>query len=904
MSLAAPQFLLLLPLWVLLGWRFRRLELWRPLRAGLLFLLVLLLCEPRMVLKSGGIDLWVLMDRSRSAEQLVDAGETEWRGLLERSRPGESHRLHFLDYAEEVIVQGRGEGLAYDGGRGRTRTALALRETLARMDPRRHNRILVFTDGYSTEPLDGIAAKLVEAGAPLDYRIVRTPDSTDFRVAAIEMPARTRPGEPFFVEVALAGTADATVPIEIFRGETRIHRGEAEVRGGRGRLRFSDRLAEPGAHLYSVEISPERDAHPGNNRQERWIEVVAGPRILLATAYQEEPLAEVLRAQGFDVAVAEDPSALGPGLLAGARAVVLNNVPAHALAGDFLGALPFFVAEQGGGLLMAGGQRSFGAGGYHDSVVDALLPVTMELKSEHRKLGVAMVIVMDRSGSMAMTTPSGHSKMQLGNEGAARTVELLGENDAVAVFAVDTAPHEITPLLNVGKHRGELISRIGRIESMGGGIYVYTGLKAAWEVLKKSPLGQRHVILFTDAADSEEPGDYVKLLAEMREGGTTVSVIGLGTRADSDAEFIEDVARRGEGRIFFTEEASEIPNIFAQETVTVARSTFVDEETGAKSTGRWHELASRDADWLPAVDGYNLSYLREGDEAALVSADDYAAPLVAFGRRGIGRSAAVSFPLGGDFSARVREWSHYGDFVQTLSRWLMGDELPPGLGLRHRLDGSRWTLDLHYAAEPWEERFAAEPPRVLIETGYRSRGRRELVWERISPGRYTVSADLEDSVPARAAVQVGGAALTAGPVVVGGDAEWKFDESRVAELRETARASGGEELLDLSKAWRRPPAPSEEPVRMPLLVAVLALFLLDALVTRTGWRLPVFLPARLRSRPGKRRVGLRRLRKKRPAPVQAPDPAPSDPAATATEPPPIDEAARRRSRFDRAKRGR
>ncbi len=892
MTLAAPQFLFLLPVWLLAGWWFRALGLRRPLRMLLLLLLTLVLCDPRVVSRSGGVDLWVLLDRSRSARDLVDAGEQEWRTLLERSRPGERHRLRFLDYASEVIPAGVGEGTVYAGKRDRTRTGFAIEEALARVDPRRHGRILLFTDGYSTEPLAGASAKLAGAGVALDYRLVRAPDRTDWRVVSVEMPGRVQAGEPFAVDVAVAGTRDGVLPFELFRGETRLHRGEVEVREGVGRFRFSDRLVEPGGHRYAVEISPQGDAHPGNNRRERWIEVAAGPRLLLATAYRDDPLAAALRAQGFEVAAAENPLLLDPGDLAGAKAVILNNVPAHGLTGDFLGALPFFVRDQGGGLLMVGGQRSFGSGGYYESAVDPLLPVSMELKSEHRKLGVAMAIVMDRSGSMAMRASGGQSKMQLAGEGAARAVELLGSLDAVTVYAVDSQAHQVAPLLNVGENRGELISRIRRIEAMGGGIFVHEGMKAAWDVLKEAPLGQRHLILFSDASDSEEPGDYVALIDEMRAGGATVSVIGLGGRSDSDAKLLEDIAERGGGRAFFTELPGELPNLFAQETVTVARSSFVEEATGAASTGRWHELARRDMEWPPEIDGYNLSYLRDGDEAALLSTDRYAAPLVAFGRRGIGRTAAVSFPLGGESSVRARAWPHYGDFVQTLVRWLMGEELPPGLGLRHRLEGSEWSLDLFYEADPWESRFAAAPPRLVVQSGYRDGDRRELVWERLAPGRYSASASLDQGAPVRAALQVGGAAIPVGPVVVGSDEEWQFDEERVAELREVSRASGGEEILDLGRAWRRPPAPAEESIRTPLLVAVFLLFLLEALATRTGWRPPRF--------DGPGRIARRFARPSSPQAPAAPlGPAPPEEAEV---PPPATDGESRRSRFRQAKR--
>jgi len=915
MSFAAPQFLLLLPALALLGWVARPLELWRPLRAALLLLLVGALCEPRLAQKRGGLDLWVLVDRSLSAQDLVEAQEGEWRALLERSRPSREDRLFFIDYAAEVALSPSDGSARFEGRRDLTRTALALRDVLARMEPSRHNRILLFSDGYSTEPLGDVAALLVAAGAPLDYRLVRTAGEVDYQVAGLDLPARAQPGEAFVVDLLVSGNRDGEVPVTVRRGDGVLFTREVAVRRGSGRLRFQDRILEPGGHRYEIRIDPAEDAHPGNNRAERWIEIAAGPRILLLTGYDEDPLAAVLGSQGFEVQTVRDTLSLAPGALAGAKAIVINNVPAYELGSEFLAALPFYVSEQGGGLLMAGGRRSFGSGGYHQSAIDPLLPVTMELKSEHRRLAVAMAIVMDRSGSMGMLTSSGHSKMALANEGAARAVELLSDRDAVAVYAVDTRPHQISPLLNVGSHRGELVRRIRSIQPMGGGIYVYTGLKEAWSELRKAEAGQRHIILFSDAADSEEPGAYRELLAEMASEGGTVSVIGLGTRRDVDAAFLVDIAERGSGRIFFSDVPEELPNIFAQETVTIARSAFIDSAIGAQSTGRWFEIANRDLPWLAEADGYNLAYLRDGDEIALVGTDEYAAPLVAFGRRGIGRTAAVTFPLGGEFSESARSWEGYGDFAQTLARWLMGEELPPGVGLRHRLAGTRLSVDLIYDEAEWGARFAEHPPELVVEHGFRSDRTEPAVWERLSPGHYAATLEMRGSIPLRGSVKLGGGALPFGPVTATTDAEWQFDPERLAELRETARTSGGGERLDLTQAWRKPESPTAESVRRWFFGAALAVFLLEALVTRTGWQMPPLPGAPALAALGNR---VRRPGTQRKAPATAPadpgkDAAPGRSPAQESLPPhgdasrdaeAPDQAAARRRRFERAKKRR
>ena len=113
-------------------------------------------------------------------------------------------------------------------------------------------------------------------------------------------------------------------------------------------------------------------------------------------------------------------------------------------------------------------------------------------------------------------------------------------------------------------------------------------------MVQESEKGTRHIVLFADAADAEEPGDYVRLLATLEPLGITVSVIGLGSETDSDAAFLKDVAARGKGRIHFTASADELPRLFAQEAITVARSSFVDRaDRRARAAG--HGAARRAA---------------------------------------------------------------------------------------------------------------------------------------------------------------------------------------------------------------------------------------------------------------------------------------------------------------------
>lgn len=831
MNFSHPQWFLLLPLFFLLGWRWPRLRFHEPLRVVSLILAVLVLANPRMRLASNGLDLWVLADCSNSARAQVHQNLGEWKEILRKSK-GAQDRIRYVNYADAVQVEEEA-GEAFPGKGHESRTGFAVAYALSRMDPERVSRMLVLTDGFHTEPMDSVSEALRKQGVALDYRLVTPPDVLDYRVKALEIPTRVQPDQAFMIRAKITGKPDGEVGYRVLFNGREVMKNKAMLRGGEAWIRLSDRIASPGAYQYQVEIDHPDDKILENNRASHWIEVSGEPRVLLVTSYEVDPLAAVLQARGFDVKMVNHPASLTVGDLSSVKTVILNNVPAYLMPEDVLSALPFFVRSQGGGLLMVGGKRSFGSGGYYSSKVDELLPVSMELKKEHRQLAVAMSIVMDRSGSMGAGVSSGGkrmTKMDLANEGTARTIELLGDYDTISVLAVDSEAHTVIEQAPLGPDRKKLLKTVRKINSGGGGIFVYTGLKAAWEQLKKTEIGQRHIILFSDAADSEEPGDYRKLLEEIEEGGGTVSVIGLGSEFDTDADFLKDIADRGHGRIFFNTRPQELPALFAQETVTVARSAFIEEPVAWVETPGWSQLAARTIPWPDKVDGYNLSYLKPEATSAAVTGDEYRAPLIAFWQRGTGRSAAVSFPLGGPFSQNVRAWEQYGDFTQTLVRWLKGEETPPGLVVTTSLQGTVLQIDFFHD-ENWMNEIVKTSPVIYISEGF-SDAIEEVPWEQMKPGHFQARVKLSPQQWLRGVVQLGEVTLPFGPVVNGIDSEWSRDYSRVRELKQISLKSGGGERLDFSEIWQSQNRSFFREIRMPLLILLMILMLTDAFLTR------------------------------------------------------------------------
>jgi hypothetical protein len=303
--------------------------------------------------------------------------------------------------------------------------------------------------------------------------------------------------------------------------------------------------------------------------------------------------------------------------------------------------------------------------------------------------------------------------MDLANLGTCAAIDTLGPLDEVAVIAVDSAAHVVTPLTSA-ESKSDICDSARGIQAGGGGIFTYTALVTAASIVQESEKGTRHIVLFADAADAEEPGDYVRLLERLSSIGISVSVIGLGEEGDVDAEFLKDVARRGGGRALFTTDVNELPRLFAQEAITVARSSFITEPTATRALPDVVLIGELPASGFPSIDGYNLSYLRPGATMGAITRDEYQAPVLAFWHRGLGRIAALTAEVHGEFSGRLTAWPGFGDFTIGLGRWLLGGE--PPIGVQATIDRRGGEALVRVELDPDRPRDAAEGTRTAVAT--------------------------------------------------------------------------------------------------------------------------------------------------------------------------------------------
>ncbi len=462
------------------------------------------------------------------------------------------------------------------------------------------------------------------------------------------------------------------VSYELVFGDQVLTSGQRTVPAGRSRLVFRDKAGDAGARQYVLRVrsAAGNDDPVAENNQARFLVGVRGAKPLLCVSPAGSKLPELLSAGGLKIdRRLPEQCTWSLADLAGFTAVAIEDTPATRIGTAGMETLAAWITEAGGGLLTTGGRNAYGTGGYFKSALERVLPVSMELRREHRKLSLAIVVALDRSGSMAISVPGGRSKMDLADLATAEVLDQLSGADQFGCLAVDSITHEIVPLSDLSDKEA-MRNKILGIDSAGGGIFVYEALEKAAAMIAPATAGTRHIILFSDANDSEEPGDYINLVDKVVKAGITISVIGLGTEHDRDAELLKDIARRGGGQCMFTEDAHELPRLFAQDTFLVARSSFLEEPTTVRTTAGMIALTAQPWGELPQIGGYNLCYLRPEANLAAVTVDEYQAPLVATWHAGLGRVLSYTGQADGQYTGPIGNWPQVGEFFCSLARWV------------------------------------------------------------------------------------------------------------------------------------------------------------------------------------------------------------------------------------------
>lgn len=840
--LGNPWWLLLLGLVPLLLWAARgRLLHLSPLRRRviiglrllLLTLLALALADLHAVRESDRLSVLFLLDQSDS---MSASARTEALDFVQAATANMAtdDRAGVIVFGENALVEEsprlnmRLNSLSSTPSTGYTNMADAIRLGLALFPPDSARRLVLISDGRNNLGDARLAAQLAAANnVALSTLPVATTSGAEVRLTELNVPDVVREGETFELEIGIESNIPTTVEIQIFGdGQLLVRKVRDDIFPGENSDHFQMQAGQQGFSTFQARIVPVEDGQAQNNRLDAF-SLVEGPLQVLVVAREATAagnLLAALRSGGLTtqlVAPNEMPSA--PIALSQYAAVVLVDVPAFALSPSQLELLQVYVRDLGGGLVAIGGPNSFGAGGYFQTPLEETLPVEMTLRDEERLPGMSMFMVIDKSGSMdsgGLPNGSGPRKVELAKEAINRSVDLLTPLDRVGVVAFDSAAQwVVNPLpassLNVIK------SQVGTIRA-DGGTDILAGLTAAADKMPDETSIVKHIVLLTDGGAN--PQGIPELVDELVANEVSLSVVAIG---DGYAPFLEDIAAQGNGRFHFAQDASTIPQIFAQETALAARAYIVEEPTVPRLLSSSPVLAGI-TEAVPQLFGYIATSRKTTARTVLIAPNDD--PLLAHWQYGLGRAVAWTSDAQGQWGSDWVNWNEFARFWNQVVRWTIVDSPQSGLEAQLRFDPETGTSRLQVEAIDAQGNYLNN---LVLESTLvdPELNQRQVQLTQVAPGLYETDLQVDELGSYLLRVQGSNregqlvSAATRG-FVISYSPEYAADNPDPTLMRDLANIGGGQ-VLDPGQAaavFERnlPPASSA----MPLWPWLLSLFVI------------------------------------------------------------------------------
>jgi len=725
----------------------------------------------------------------------------------------------------------------------RTNLEDAIQLGLALLPGAMHQRLVLLSDGGENEGNALIAARLAAArGVPIDVVALVADRGPDVVVTSLIAPASASVEQEIPLIAQVESEVSGLATLQLIADGQLLSEVAVDLTVGPNQIPLTAPAGEPGFRRFEARLIAPFDTQAVNNRALAFTFVSGPPRVLLLTVDQDRSaaLTAAWRASGIEVTVQRPTQvSANPLELRTFDAIALFDTPVNAVSSALQRALITYVRELGGGLLVIGGTQSFGAGGWRRSLLEPILPVALDPPLREERPDLALVLVIDRSGSMNELVADRRTQLDLAREAVYQASRGLAQRDQIAIIAFDSAADTLLPLQPL-PDLFTIEAALGRLVAAGG-TDIRSGMELAATTITGANARIRHIILLTDGVSATE---YADLVADLRAQGVTVSSVAIGRDTDPA---LERVAQLGGGKYYLVQRAEDLPQIFLEETVRVANRDLIEEPfvPARALPASW----LRDVGAVPPLRGRNAADHRSTARTLLVADDG--SPLLAVAQVGLGRVLAWTSDFSGRWAANWLTWSEFPRFAANLVSEVLPLPNSERLALTTSVMANRAEIDLIALDERGLPLALSEIRSRLsnLTTSF------DLTFSQVAPGRYRAVVTLDQAgvylVQVSATDQNGQAV---GSVNAGLAISYSPEYSRMAVnpalLTEIATLTGGE--VDPSPASVFAPTGRVVyevwPIAIPLLWLALILLPIDIALRRLFIPFPDLSPERLTRR--------------------------------------------------------
>ncbi len=681
------------------------------------------------------------------------------------------------------------------------------------VNPKKATRLVLLTDANETKG-DALAFTTKLKGANISVDVVPFSQSVanDVSLKSFVTPQVAYVGEQQQLVTEVNATAAGHGELLLYENDELIHREAVELAEGSNVFTYKHTATAEGLVKYEALVQVEQDAIFENNKLTSVTMVQSEPHLLIVNGYDTaSPIAAALgtKSISYDVVDAKSlPNELSSYLQY--NAIIFDNVPGHLVGEAKMSVIEQAVKNFGVGFTMVGGENSFGLGGYFKTPIETLLPVEMEIKGKEQLPSLGLVIVLDRSGSMHGT------KLELAKEAAARSVEMLRDEDTLGFIAFDDRPWEIIETGPLG-NKEEAVDTILSV-TPGGGTEIYSSLEKAYENLADLKLQRKHIILLTDG--QSQAGNYEDLIATGKDNGVTLSTVAIGQ--DADGNLLESLSEMGSGRYYDVIDEQMIPSILSRETAMISR-TYIEDNPfypAIYHASGWNSLF---ANGVPQMNAYIGTTAKQG--ASVIAQSEKEDPVIAQWQYGLGKTFAFTSDSTGKWTGDWARWQEWGTFWQTIISQMLPSYNDVAYDVRLDTDGSFVITD------PTNE--AAFLDIVAVnEAGEEL----EMQLETISASQVRATVQAEPGLIFFRIADEEQAIYQAG-LSVPYSAEYELRPVNEKLVEELTKQTGGNVLEEPQEVFRdfTQKGAERQNIATWLLLAGMLLFFIDITIRRFGW---------------------------------------------------------------------
>jgi uncharacterized membrane protein len=854
------------------------------LRACCLSLIVLALADPVHEQSSEEQEISVLLDMSysvspRARQALINqlrpylSGSTS-AAVFPFGRNISRKALEIPAGEDPVRALAEVEDAAKDVDTGETNIAAALSAVMARSES---SSILLLSDGQETL---GNAAQLAQAAAQRGVRLFPLLPNEDvfskerLSVSSLYAPVTAHAGDTIEVRSAVANSYNAAAggKFELWIDNEKLYSQQISVPAGQEKLIVvKTPAAKGGLHRIRAVLNPDHlnaaDEKTGGLERHRWVSVKEKAKILLLSGTKEDGrlLKQLITQKGYNLEdVIADGSREIPQNFESISEVILNNVARRQLPPKFLELLETFV-KGGGGLLLVGGERSFGLGGYIDTLLEEMSPVKfVPPQTEKRRLNNAVVLVIDKSGSMA-----DENKIEAAKSAALASIDSLKDEDFVSVIGFDAGPFVIIDVEPVAQAKRDAARRLRNLTAAGK-TNLLPALAVARQRLQKAGASRKHIIVLSDGKFPLSSEAYISEINALRAEGISVSAVALGIEAD--VPFMKILAKYGKGAFYHTLDASQLPKIFVEDIkVSTGEKTLqegIDLPVGVGPAG----VRSSSIQSYPPVRGFVETLPKKGSDLELITRrEDRIFPIMGSWKYGNGKVIAYTSDANGRWSLPWVEWREFAVFWSQLIEGIRNQSgVKSGdidFDLRYSVERKSVVFDLAVYDDALRTELAPRVTADIVEPGGEEK---RVSFQSTKKGRF--EAHIENGRPGdyKLKISYGSTKLPDMAVTLGGElfGEVQGKGANISLLENLAYLTSGKinpdpkEVQGFSRISR-----NKQHLLLPLLALAFAFLLFEAFVRERGWgffrprrvlrrkSLPVEPKAQARRFGEKRRVG-------------------------------------------------